>query len=160
MTDIIFKFSAKIYQIGINWCVDVPKYITNDLVIEKGKINIKGKIKNFSFKKTLMPVKNSCHILYVNKKMMIGGETALGQVALFEIQQDFDKLVKQYSIPDLLNQYLTEYNLSKEFDRLTHSRKRAILKYISQLKNEESILRNIDKLIVQLKNKEKNIKVP
>jgi len=160
MTKRILKFSAEIYQTGINWCVDVPKEITNELIIEKGRVNIKGTINHFGFTKTLMPVKNSFHRLYVNKEMMVGGKTALGQVAFFKIEQDFDKVVKQYSIPDLLNQYLKECNLTTDFDCLTHSRKRAILKYISQLKSKESIIRNIEKLIIQLKNKEKNIRVP
>lgn len=154
------QFSAKIYQIGMNWCVDVPQEITHELIIDNGRINIKGKINEFSFIKTLMPVKNSFHRLYVNREMMIGGKTALGQVAFFKIQQDCDKVVKQYAIPDLLSQYLYENNLTTDFEDLTHSKKRAILKYISQLKSTESLVRNIEKLIVQLQNKEKNIRVP
>ncbi len=155
-----FEFSAKIYQTGINWCVDVPREISNALIIEKGRINIKGQINDFSFTKTLMPVKNSFHRLFVNKEMMLGGKTALGQVAFFEIQQDYEKVVKQYPVPDLLSQHLKENKLSTDFDCLTNSKKRAILKYLNQLKNKESIVRNIEKLIVQLKNKEKNVRVP
>ena len=94
-----FKFSARIYQTGINWCVDVPSEITNSLIIEKGRINIKGKINEFSFTKTLMPVKNSANRLYINKEMMLGGKTALDKVAVFDIQQDYDKVVKQYPLP-------------------------------------------------------------
>ena len=105
-------FLARIYQTGINWCVDVPSEITNALIIDKGRIHIKGKINEFSFLKTLMPVKNSSHRLFVNKKMMLGGKTALGEVAVFEIQQDQDRVVKQYPVPNLLSQYLTKNKLS------------------------------------------------
>lgn len=138
-----FKFSAKIYQTGINWCVDVPREITSALIIDKGRINIKGKINDFSFSKTLMPVKNSFHRLFVNKEMMIGGKTALGQVACFEIRQDYEKVVKQYPVPDLLSKYLEQNNLQNDFDCLSNSNRRAILKYLYQLKNRESVVRNI-----------------
>jgi uncharacterized protein DUF1905 len=154
------KFSAKIYLTGINWCVVVPTEITNALIIDKGRIHIKGKINEFSFIKTLMPVKNSSHRLFVNKEMMLGGKTALGEVAVFEIQQDYDKVVKQYPVPNLLSQYLTKNKLSIEFDNLTSSRKRAILKYLNYLKKEESLVQNIEKLIIQLKNKVKNVRIP
>lgn len=155
-----FKFSAKIYLTRINWCVDVPAEITNDLIIDKGRINIKGKINGFSFTKTLMPVKNSAHRLFVNKEMMLGGKTALEKVAIFEIQQDNEKVVKQYPIPNLLSQYLDKNNLLTDFNNLTNSRKRAILKYMSYIKKEDTLVKNIEKLITQLKDKEKNIRIP
>ena len=160
MTKDHLKFSARIYLTGINWCVNVPKELSNELIMHRGRINIKGTINAFSFAKTLMPVKNSDHRLFVNKAMMKGGKTALGQVAHFDIQQDDEKEVKQYPVPEFLTQELQENDLIADFDALSHSRKRGILKYISQLKSEESRLRNMDKLIVQLQNKEKNVRVP
>lgn len=155
-----YKFSAKIYQTGINWCVDVPFKITNCLIIEKGRINIKGEINSFVFTKTLMPVKNSTHRLFVNKTMMDGGKTALGEVAIFEIEQVYNKEVKEYTIPRLLTEHLVQSNLMTDFHNLTASKRRAILKYFSYIKTEETLMKNIDKLIIQLKNKEKNVRIP
>ncbi len=154
------QFSAKIYQTGINWCVDVPVEITKSLVAEKGRIPIKGKINGFVFTKTLVPVKDSPHRLFVNRTMMKGGNTALGKMATFEIEQDDNKEVKEYPVPELLTEHLTSLNLMTDFDNLAASRRREILKYFSYIKTEETFIKNRDKLIIQLKNKEKNVRIP
>ncbi len=153
-------FKAKIYQTGINWCVDVPTDITELLTAEKGRINIKGQINGFDFTKTLMPVKNELHRLFVNQAMMKGGKTALGQVATFKIEHDTEKIVKEYPTPLILIEQLKKHQLTTAFDNLTASRKKDILKYLSYVKTEETLLKNIDKLIAQLKNKEKNVRIP
>ncbi|MGZ2371461.1 DUF1905 domain-containing protein [Ancylomarina sp. YFZ004] len=155
-----YIFSAKIYLIGINWCVDVPFEITNSLLVERGRSNIKGKINGFDFAKTLMPVKNSTHRLFVNKIMMKGGNTALGELANFEIVQDYNKKLKDYPLPKLVREQLVDNNLLVDFNNLTASRKRNILKYVSFIKTDETLMKNIDKLISQLRNKEKNVRVP
>ena len=154
------QFSAKIYQTGINWCVDVPVEITKSLVAEKGRIRIKGKINGFVFTKTLVPVKNSPHRLFVNRIMMKGGNTALGQMATFEIEQDDNKEIKEYPVPELLTEHLVARNLMADFNNLAASRRREILKYFSFIKTEATFIKNMDKLITQLKNKEKNVRVP
>lgn len=99
-------FKAKIYKIGINWCVDVPTKITELLTAEKGRINIKGQINGFEFSKTLMPVKNEPHRLFVNQAMMKGGKTTLGETATFEIEQDSEKADKEYPTPLMLTEQL------------------------------------------------------
>lgn len=89
-------FKAKIYKTGMNWCVDVPIKITEQLIADKGYIKIKGQINNFDFAKTLVPVKNAPYRLFVNLKMMKGGKTALGEVASFDIEKENNKVVKEY----------------------------------------------------------------
>ena len=154
------NFKAKIYKTGINWCVDVPTEITEQLTSEKGRISIKGKIDKFAFTKTLMPVKNAPYRLFVNQAMMKGGKTALGKTVTFEIEQDTEKVGKQYPIPKLLVEQLDRHQLMADFDNLTASKKKDILKYLSYVKTEETLLKNIGKLIIQLKNKEKNVRIP
>lgn len=153
-------FKAKINKTGINWCVDVPTKITELLTAEKGRINIKGQINGFEFSKTLMLVKNEPHRLFVNQAMMKGGKTTLGEIAMFKIEQNTDKAVKEYPTPLILIEQLKKYQLTTVFDNLTTSRKKDILKYLNYIKTEETLLKNITKLITQLKNKEKNIRIP
>ena len=153
-------FKAKIYKTGINWCVDVPTAITELLTAEKGRIKIKGQINNFDFTKTLMPVKNAPHRLFVNQTMMKGGKTALGETATFVIEQNNEKTNKKYSIPLILTEQLKKHQLTSDFDNLTASRKKDILKYLSYVKAEKTLQKNIDKLISQLKNNERNVRIP
>ena len=155
-----YAFKAKIYKTGINWCVDVPPKISQNMTPEKGYIKIKGKINGFDFKKTLVPVKNAPYRLFVNSAMMKGGKTALGEVANFIIEQDHEKVVTEYPIPPLLVGILKKDNLTAAFDDLTSARKKDILKYLNAIKTEETLVKNISKLISQLKSKDKNVRVP
>lgn len=155
-----YTFRAMIYKVGINWCVDVPATVTDKLTIKKGGIAIKGLINGYGFFKTLMPVKGSLYRLYVNTEMMKGGMTALGEVATFDIGPDMEKATVAYPVPQLLAERLDEHGLTLDFDNLAPSRKKDILKYLSYIKTEETLLRNIGKLIGQLERKERNIRIP
>jgi hypothetical protein len=153
-------FRAKIYKTGINWCVDVPLTVTGKMAVHKGYIRVKGKINDFAFAKTLVPVKNSAYKLFVNSAMLKGGKTALGEVANFTLEQDSPKEIRNYPIPKVLSETLDHSKLRADFENLTPSRKKEILKYLSYLKTEETLHKNINKLVTQLKNKEKNVRLP
>jgi hypothetical protein len=154
------EFKAKIYPTGINWAVDVPSRISKKMMPTKGYIKIKGYINDFKFIQTLVPVKNSPYRLFVNKIMMDGGKTALGQVALFSIEQDDRAEIKAYPPSKMLIAELRKHRLTKAFNALTPSRKKDVLKYLSFIKTEATLKKNIDKLINQLQNKERNVRIP
>lgn len=156
----MFSFQAKIYPIGINWAVDVPSEISQQMVPEKGYIRIKGQINGFDFRQTLVPVKNSPYRLFVNLLMMKGGKTALGKVAEFSIEQNHEKVEQMYEMPDALMQALKTNELEAEFDKLSPSRKKDILKYLHYIKTAETLQKNIDKVIAQLLQKSKDVRIP
>ncbi len=156
----LFYFKAKIYPIGINWAVDVPAEITVKMQPKKGYIRIKGQINDFDFTQTLVPVKNGPYRLFVNLIMMKGGQTALGETAAFNISQDDTAVENMYPIPESLTTALTQHRLHEQFNLLSAARRKDILKYLSYLKTEETVKKNIDKLIVQLQQKDKNARIP
>ena len=155
-----YHFEAKIYQSGINWCVDVPYEITHQLEPKKGYIKVKGTINGYAFSKNLVPVKRDPYRLFVNQEMMKGGKTALGELARFSIEQDDSKESREYGLPEVLLVRLKADNLQSDWDRLTSSRKKDILKYLHYIKTEKALQNNIEKLIGQLKEKKKNIRIP
>jgi hypothetical protein len=146
-----FRFRAKIYKVGINPCVKVPLRISDKMEPVKGYIPIKGKIDKYSFQQTLVPVKNEGYRLYVNGLMLKGGGVSLGDTVDFIIEQDFTPREDAYPMPKELRKALSEHKLLKSFKALTPSRQKEILRYLSFLKTKESLLRNIDKVIDQLK---------
>ena len=154
-------FKAKIYKIGINAVVDVSKRITSTMSPTAGRIKIKGTINGFDFKTTLMPVKDGPHLLYVNMIMLKGGATALGKTATFSIEQDTSKKVEKTQVMHaaLLKQ-LKAKGFVDTFHELTPSRKRDILSYLHKVKAEETLKRNIDNVILQLEQKQKNVRIP
>jgi hypothetical protein len=153
-------FKSKIYKVGINWCVDVPGRITKEIVPEKGYIKIKGQINGFDFSKNLVPVKNKPYRLFVNLIMMKGANTALGKIASFQIEQDLKKVIREYPVPNLLAAQLTKTNLTGDFNKLTPARRKDILKYLNSIKTEETLVKNIGRVIRQLHAKEKNVRIP
>ena len=84
----------------------------------------------------------------------------MGQIASFNIEVDTHKDIKEYPMPALLRERLEKENLRDDFNSLTGSRKKDILKYLCYIKKEETLLKNIDKLIFQIKNQEKNVRIP
>lgn len=67
---------------------------------------------------------------------------------------------KLYPIPQILSDTLTKHLLHEEFNKLNISRRKDVFKYLSYLKNDETIQRNINKLTIQLQNKHKNARIP
>ncbi|HWA34119.1 MAG TPA: DUF1905 domain-containing protein [Cyclobacteriaceae bacterium] len=145
-------FKAKIYKTGINWCVDVPRKITERMRPTKGYIRIKGTINGARFMKSLVPVKNSPYRLFVNRQMMKTGKTALGKVATFVIAQD-QAHARKIPLPPPFAAQLQANGLLSAFTNLPPSRKKDILLYLNNIKTPPVLLRNIEKVVMQLKRK-------
>jgi Domain of unknown function (DUF1905) len=146
-----FSFTATIYKTGINPCVDVPEKITAKMKAVKGYIPVKGTINTHSFIQTLVPVKNAPYRLFVNGPMLKGAATKLGDTVKFIIEQDVEKRTEPF--PTAFKKELASNGLLPEFNKLTPARQKEILRYLNHLKTKESLLRNIEKVITQLKRK-------
>lgn len=155
-----FSFKAKIYKVGINPCVKVPARITDKLIATKGYIPVKGKIAGHPFIQTLVPVKNESYRLYVNGPMLKGSTTTVGETVKFIIEPG---TARQNAPPPMRKEFkkqLETAGLTGAFKKLTPSRQKEILKYMSFLKTEESLLRNIDKIMKALKKREYTLRIP
>ena len=155
-----YSFKAEIYKTRINFCVDVPENITSKLKALKGYIKVKGTVNGFGFTKSLVPVKNGPYRLFINMPTLKGGKTNVGETANFIIEHDATATVKEYRMPELLKKQLRDNSLRANFDNLSQSRKKDILKYLSYIKTEETLIKNIQKLITQLEQKETNVRIP
>jgi hypothetical protein len=149
-----FTFKAKIYKVGINPCVDVPLRITTKMKRNRGYIRVRGKIESFDFLQTLVPVKNSDYRLYVNGPMMKGANVSVGHTASFVLEQDLDENSRAVPMRKEFRVRLKEENLDAEFRKLTPSRQKEVLRYLANLKSEEALMRNIEKVIRVMKGQE------
>ncbi|MXV49910.1 DUF1905 domain-containing protein [Pedobacter sp. HMF7647] len=154
------NFKARIYRVEINLCVDVPREVTDTMKPTKGYIRIKGTINGFNFIQTLVPVKNGPYRLFVNFIMLKGGKAVEGDEVSFNIKQNFTAIEKQYPMPAQLLDQLQSTNLVDEFEGLSPTRKKDILKYLSYVKTEETLQKNINKVLDQLRNNVKNVRIP
>ena len=155
-----FRFSATIYKVGINPCVDVPSRISTKMKPVKGYIPVKGKINKHDFTQTLVPVKGGPYRLYVNGPMMTGADVVVGDTASFVIEQTAKAMPSDFPMPKYLKQQLTTHKLTEAFKALTPYRQKEVLRYLTFLKTEESMKRNVEKVIKGLKENKKGHIVP
>ena len=156
----LYKFNARIYKSGINFVVDVPEIITSKLKVVKGFIKIKGTVNGFPFHKSLVPVKNAAHRLFVNMATLKGAKTKLGDVAKFVLEEDFEDVEKQYPMPPVLETLLKEKDLETQFESLSPYRRKEILKYLNTVKAPQTLDKHIKSVIYQLENKAQSIRIP
>ena len=147
----VFTFRAKIYKVGINPCVDVPRKITGMMTPLRGYIPVKGNIKDFPFEQTLVPVKNGPYRLYVNGLMLKGSNSKPGDTLTFSVEQTTAKR-KDEIMPADLRIELVRAKVMSSFEKLIPSRQKEILRYLNYLKTPQAKARNIDKVISSLKS--------
>lgn len=152
-------FKARIYKVGINPCVEVPRAITAKMKPVKGYIAVTGKINGHEFSQTLVPVKDAPYRLYVNMSMLKGGNAKVGDIATFTLKHDLKERKVEYLMLPALKKALVDNNLLSAFNALTTSRKKDILKYLGSLKTIDALKKNINKVIHQLQSLE-NIRIP
>ena len=151
------KFIATIKIIGVNPFVFVPKKILKEIFKEAGKnkgpIPICGTINSQKYKQTLVKFKGDWR-LYINTSMLKHSPKKIGEtVSLTLKHDDSDRTIKPH--PKLLIALAENKNAGDIFKNLPPYRKHEIIRYISHLKTESSIDRNIKKAIEHLSGKNK-----
>lgn len=152
----MYKFKAILQIIGINPYTSVPEDILQQLFekngSDKGPIPIHGTINNNAFQQTLVKFKGEWR-LYVNTKMLKDSPKRIGET--LEVVVDFDPSDRSLSPNPKLVAALNKYPEAKaKFDSITPSLQKEIIRYISILKSEESIDRNVERAINFLLGKE------
>jgi len=149
------KFSAEIHIIGINPFVFVPQEILANLFKkagkDKGPIPIKGTINQKAYKQTLMKYAGHWR-LYINTTMLKNSPKRIGETV--EVSINYDPEERSIEMHGKLKTALAENVEAKQvFDGLPPSRRHEIVRYISNLKSDESIDKNVDRAISFLTGK-------
>lgn len=145
----LLSFEAKLDIIGINPFVYLPLSILSKILKkankEKGKIPVKGSLNDIDYRQTLLRYKGEWR-LYINTKMLKNSPKRIGELLQITIQIDTTaRIILPH--PKLVDALKKNQFAEKIFNELTPSLKLEIIKYISFLKTEESIDRNIEKAI-------------
>ena len=152
-------FTTEIKIIGINPFAFVPEealnYVFHQAGKDKGQLPITMKIDGYEFKQTLVKYAGDWR-LYLNMPMRKAAGKDVGDTASFEIE--FDAEERTIRINPKLEQALVENKQAKDvFDSLAPHLQKEIIRYISNLKTEESVNRNVKKAIQFLLGKERFI---
>ncbi|HSY60731.1 MAG TPA: YdeI/OmpD-associated family protein [Cytophaga sp.] len=153
------SFSATIEIIGVNPYVFVPDAILNaifkDAGKDRGKIPVTMTIDGHEFIQTLIRYSGAWR-LYLNTPMRKAAKKEAGDTADFEVY--YDAAPRERPMHPKLKAALTKNKNAKEiYDGLRPSLQLEIVRYISFLKTEESVDRNVLRAVNFLLGKERFI---
>ena len=151
------KIKAKLELIGINPYILLPDKVLISLFKqagkEKGPIQIRGIINDKPYVQTLVKYRGAWR-LYVNMTMLKDSPKRIGET--IEITVEFDPAKRVIELHPKLKAALEENKIAKTvFENLRPSSQLEIVRYISNLKSEESVDRNVIKAIDFLLGKDK-----
>jgi hypothetical protein len=149
------RFSAVIFKVGINPCVDVPSRVSAALG-RKGYIPVAGTINGHPFMAGLVSLGNARHRLYINGPMRKGAGVDTGD--RITVVLDYDPGPRRLPVPRPFAQALKANTAArKAWEGLTPSRRKEILSYLNHLKAPESLARNIARTIKHLSSRGSNL---
>jgi uncharacterized protein YhdP len=147
------SFSAKIFIISkINPVVDVPgevlEYLFKKADRRTGAIPVKGKLNGAKFIHNIVKYGGAWR-LYLNGPMRVSAGIDTGDIANVEL--DYDPVPRTVPMPPPFEKALKKNKTARaEFEKLSPSRQKEILRYLGSLKTEESLLRNVEKVLKHL----------
>jgi hypothetical protein len=153
------KFTADLELIGINPFVFVPDRILKELFRqsgkEKGPIPICGAINGNDYVQTLVKYQGEWR-LYVNTTMLRDSPNRIGEALEIDVAFDpSERTIEPH--PKLRNALEQSPEAKRVFQGLPASRQKEIVKYISFLKTEKSIDKNVTRAVNFLLGKERFI---
>jgi len=149
------RFSATIHKIGINPAVDPPaeelEAVFEQANRSKGPIPVRGTLNGIAFVQTLVKFRGTWR-LYINGPMLKDSGLKVGDTA--KIDLEYDPIAREVEMPAKLLAALQKDTVAGlEFEKLTPSRRKEIMRYLGSLKSEAAIDKNIARVIHQLRQK-------
>lgn len=149
------SFTAKILIIGINPYVGLPENVLNSLFKQAGKtkgpIPVRGTLNGKRFTQTLVKYQGAWR-LYLNTQMRQDAGIDVGDDATVEIEFDPEPRIVPVH-PKFAHALAKNKEAKAAFEKLAPSRQKEILRYLNSMKTEESLVRNIEKVIQYLSGK-------
>ena len=143
------SFSAKVFKLGINPCVDVPREVLNELQKQAGQtsgpIPVRGRLNNKPLRTTVVKYQGAWR-LYLNTQMRKDAGIDVGDQAKIEIE--FDPKPRITPMNQALADALSKNKKAKiAWAKLPPSHQKQILLYLNFLKSREAIERGVKKVL-------------
>ena len=151
------KFTAEIYSVGINRCVDVPPK-TSGALVEGKYIPVKGMIGELPFRSTLIPRGEGLYRLFIHS--LIWKRLNVDNGDEIEVCLEPDIEPGEPKIPDDVWQSLLNNDAAREiFENMTTRLRNNYIEYINQAKTPETrekrLAVGIERLLERKNNKRK-----
>lgn len=155
----MYRFKARIEIIVGNPYVLLPPAILNKIMDQankrKGHIPVKGTINGKPYQQTLVKYSGDWR-LYINMIMLKNSPKRIGEEIDVEIKYDpSDRTIDPH--PKIIKALSKNEEANSVFTKLSPSRQKEIVRYISLLKTEKSVDKNIKRMINFLLGKERYV---
>jgi uncharacterized protein YdeI (YjbR/CyaY-like superfamily) len=145
------RFEARLERMRsrLNWIILPMPFDAAKLWGLRGQIKVKGDINGFGFRTSLFPTREGQHFLLVNKRMQKGARAVEGSVA--RVQMELDVEERTVTVPDELMGILKEDRaLRSWYDKLNHSTRNDIAKWVTEPKSNEARSRRAEQIAERL----------
>ena len=142
------SFTAKIYKLGINPCVDVPAEAAH-FFKRRGFVPIVGLVNGKPYRATLVPRGDGLHRLYLNEPIRKATKTDVGSKVRFELKLDRASRVIRTS-SDFASALKAQPAAQTAFRQATPSRRRELLRWITSAKRPETRRSRIKRAVASL----------
>jgi hypothetical protein len=153
----LLSYKSKIFIIGVNPYVLVPapilKAIFKEAGKDKGTIPVRGTLDGHPYIQTLVRYSGKWR-LYLNMPMRKAANKDVGDT--IEVHIEYDPVERTFPLHPKFKKALAANKIArKTFEGLSPSRQKEIVRYINNLKNEDSRDKNIIRAIGFLSGKER-----
>jgi hypothetical protein len=147
------SFTATIHLLGINPCVDVPEEIVSSLLRDARKasapVQVKVALNGRGSFETNVVRHQGAYRLYVNTRMRQEVGVSVGDTV--DVALTYDSAERMPTMPRALQEALDQNPRAQEqWRQQTRSRRREVLAYLNSLKRDESMERNVAKVVESL----------
>lgn len=149
------SFSTQIEIIGINPFVHLPEFVLVEIFKqagkEKGPIPVQGMINGSRYTQTLVKFAGAWR-LYINTRMLKDSPKRIGEV--IELTIRYDSVPRDVPLHPRLEKALKRNAKARKiFDSLTPHLQKEMNRYLSGLKSEAAVGRNVERAIAFLLGK-------
>jgi Domain of unknown function (DUF1905)/Bacteriocin-protection, YdeI or OmpD-Associated len=117
------------------------------------RVPVRGTINGFPFRSSLMPM-GGCHRMVVNKQMREGAGVKAGDVVLVVMERD--EAQRTVDVPALLKKELAKSKTAQaNWEKQSFTNQKEMARSISDVKQEETRLRRLAKVVDVLKSGKK-----
>jgi hypothetical protein len=110
---------------------------------------VRGEVNGYAFRTSLFPDDRGGFCILVNRKMQVGANVKLGDMAVFRLEPDLEP--REAELPDELGVLLDEEpGLREWYDELTEYMRREIGKWVMDVKSDEARMRRAEQMAERL----------
>jgi hypothetical protein len=148
------RFKARIQgkEAGVVAAIE-PPFDVKETFGTRGRVAVRGTINGFAFRSSLMPM-GGCHMMPVNKALCRGAGAEPGHIVEVVMERDVEERLVE-APPELKKELAKNKTARANWEKMSFTNKKEIANCIREVKQDETRVRRLAKVMGILKSGEK-----